>query len=55
MKMNRTYSNKTFDNKPSSKNFKEKTPQLKKVISGPKKLYVTIYFSLLLVSSFFYL
>ena len=46
--MNRTYSNKTFDMKTSSKNFKEKTPQLKKVISGPKKLYVSNHFNILL-------
>lgn len=47
--MNRTFSNKAFDS--NSKPSKERTPQLKKIISGPKKNYVS---SIKKKSSFFY-
>ena len=40
MKINRTYSNKIFDKNASLKGPKEKTQQIKKVTSGPKKLFV---------------
>lgn len=38
--MNRTYSNKAFEQKNSAKLRKEKTPYLKRTVSGSKKIYV---------------